>query len=170
MAASAAAAGGGAASIGDTPDFSNEHYYNTPTCSDLFGTVPNGCDIRNPPQLTTNGCTGTPDGLIVNGLPATSLGAIFTDACNQHDACYGAFLATKSKCDTNLGEDMVAFAQERILPAQWAYYEPHVRLQAATYASFLSTDFISMGKYEAAQIEGSCRANSQLLFYYGCIV
>lgn len=140
-----------------------------PACDDLLSTTPSGCNVYSPPVLAVNGCTGSPDGLIVNGLPATSLGAIFRGACNTHDECYGSYLSDKSTCDANLGEDMITFAQQEIPAAQWAYYEPHVRLQAATYAIFLSTDFISLGKYKTAQIEGSCRAHAQLLADYACI-
>jgi len=64
---------------------------------------------------------------------------------------------------------MITFAQQRIPADEWAFYEPYVRLQAAAYAGFLSTDVISMGKYKAAQIEGSCRAHARLLADYGCI-
>lgn len=103
-------------------------------------------------------------GLLIPGtVPAVWLGAIFTRACNKHDVCYGSFLAPKSACDANLGEDMVNLARDRIDPAQWPYYENYVRSQAAAYAGFLSTDFISMGKYEAAQVEGSCRTHAELL-------
>lgn len=138
-------------------------------CDDLWGTSPSDCNVWQPPALIANGCTGSPDHLIVNGLPASSLGAIFTSACNQHDICYGSFLASKSACDVNLQEDMIRTAQEQIPSSQWTYYEPHVRTQAYAFVLFLSTDFISMGKYETAQNEGSCRVHSELMAEYQCI-
>lgn len=164
---------------GSATDFTSEayEYVEMPSCSELEAAV-DGCDIRNPPLLAVDGCGSgwtagiVPDYLWVNGLPATSLGPIFTEACNMHDRCYGTYGRDKDQCDLQLYNDMIAYAQTSISAAQWGYYAPHVKNQAELFASSLH-DGIASGAsknaYLNAQGQGLCRNAHDVAKSLGCI-
>lgn len=151
---------------------------NTEYCEAIEGLVPPGCDLRNPPVLTVNGCGGgmftyaVPDYLVVNGVPVFRLGAIFRDACNAHDTCYGTYLADKATCDAQLEQDMIGFARSELPSFQWYAYGAFIRMQAAAYSNALQTQpilSIANGLYGEAQLQGSCRAYAVRAAENGCL-
>src|SRR5690606_33804701 len=149
-----------------------------PTCESVLASAPSGCDLRNPPPVTTNGCGAgpaagiVPDLLIVNGVPAIQFGNVFTTACDDHDVCYGTFKVSKHTCDQNLESDMIQAARDRIPPLQWPIYEIHVRFQAALYRVALENmpiRLVSQQAYSAAQQQGKCRNVADAANHYGCL-
>lgn len=149
-----------------------------PTCPSVLASAPSGCNLRSPPVLAPDGCGSgptagiVPDFLIVNGTPATSLGSIFTWACNQHDRCYGRYKASKNSCDMKLEEDMINSAMAEIPAVQWPYYEPHVKLQAAAYRLALQNppiSIISRQVYDSSQEKGKCRDISKIANQFDCL-
>lgn len=143
-----------------------------PICASLRSSIPSGCNVASPPSVVVDGCTGVPAALIVNAMPVASLGAIFTQACNNHDRCYSVSGASKSYCDSKLGEDMYEIAEETIPSNKWPYYEPFVRIQANAYASSLYNNFLWLPQalFNAAQKEASCRAVASAMQQAGCVI
>lgn len=140
-------------------------------CTSLRNSVPSGCNVASPPHVTLDGCTGVPDFLVVNGTPASSIGAVFTAACNNHDRCYQTLGSDKQECDLRLEQDMIRNAMESIPSAQWSYYESHVRLQAAAYAYGLYNNvlLIPQNIFNSRQAEAACRAHSQAMILNNCL-
>lgn len=127
------------------------------------------CNLNSPPPLEVNGC-GTaggipvPDFLIAPGAQAAAaaaFGGIFTEACNSHDRCYGTAGSTKSSCDNNLYNDMVAVAEERIPQAVKTVFIPFAQGQAWAYSKFLQWEYVapwtSNPAFNSAQDEALCR-------------
>lgn len=146
-------------------------------CDAISARAPATCDLSNPPILIRNGCgTGAtanivPDSLVVNGIPVTRFGNVFTSACNRHDTCYGTSGSHKDSCDNALGVDMYNKAKDVIPADQWAYYESHVIVQAGFYSAFLQSRFgrvFSDQAFEAAQVDGLCRSLSSSAISTGC--
>lgn len=153
-------------------------------CQFYKDSKPANCDLNNPPPRRVDGCGSgvtagvVPDQLIVNGLPASSLGNIFTDACNAHDDCYAAdypnepgSLVGKEECDIKLGQQMLNDARIKIPSEQWAYYESHVIVQAAAYSLALQnqpTATFANSAFRNAREEGSCRWHAAFKKYHRC--
>lgn len=168
--------GGGSGGDGDGGDTTT-----TPDeaalCSAISELAPIGCNLQNPPVLTTNGCGGgvfaaaVPDYLMINGVPVYQLGPIFRNACNDHDRCYGTYLMGKNACDDQLGVDMVEYARSQMSSTQWLFYRLPVRVQAMGYSNSLQTSvlWISSGLYDTAQKNGACRSYSTQAKENGCL-
>ena len=147
-------------------------------CNAISALVSAECDLKNPPVLTVNGCGGgtsanlVPDYLLVNGVPVVRLGAIFSEACNEHDRCYGTYLFDKEECDASLTLDMIDFAKARMSSVQWLFYQVHVRVQAMNYGAVLQQapiKAIADGLFASAQAEGACRAFAKNAKEAGCL-
>lgn len=139
-------------------------------CTALRSAIPTDCNVASPPHVTVDSCTLVPDFLVVNGTPASSLGSIFTAACNNHDRCYQTLSSNKQLCDIRLEQDMIQSAMEAIPSVQWAYYEPHVRTQAAAYAVGLYNNvfWIPQAVFNSRQNDAACRSISQALIQSNC--
>lgn len=137
-------------------------------CDAIAAKVPTGCNLTNPPLLTTNGCGGgmfanlVPDYLIVKGTPVTRLGPIFTAACNTHDRCYGTYPSDKAACDEDLRGNMIRVIYERFSPTQQFAFGNYVVAQANLYSDMLqgAARTIAQGFFDAGQAAGTCRALS----------
>lgn len=150
-----------------------------PTCPSLLASAPQGCNLAEPPAPTTNGCGAgptagiVPDYLIVNGIPAVQFGSMFTEPCNAHDECYGRFRSGKRHCDEQLELDMIESARQHIPWFQWMAFEPFVLAQASAYRRALESPpiaLIARQAYDAAQVEGKCRAVADAAEAFKCEV
>lgn len=164
--------GGGGGMFEDSSGPIGEGEVTVDNCTWLQANTPAGCDPADPPRVTLDGCTVVPDYLVVNGTPATSLGAVFTSPCNKHDRCYQTLGSNKQECDTQLEHDMIQAAQESIPSSQWAYYESHVRLQAAAYAYGLYNNIplVTTLIFNYRQSQAACRAHVAALKANNCPV
>lgn len=145
-------------------------------CEAIKAKVDDRCNLSSPPLLITNGCGSegselVPDYLIINLVPVTALGPIFTDACNVHDICYGTYPADKTACDAMLYTNMVSFAKSDMSDFQWTVYQFHAVSQAYLYSNALQSPFLAGASGEAfdgAQADGACRYYSTKSREAGC--
>ncbi|WP_139215591.1 hypothetical protein [Lysobacter sp. cf310] len=164
---------------------------NQQMCEALRQDVPEGCNVNAPPPVTMNGCgsAGTaglvPDHLLAphyvvygpstgtvdhTALVVAPFGAVFTSACNAHDACYGHWGADKATCDNSLRNDMVNGANSLIPSSELPRYSTYIQQQANWYSQGLQNpiveSFASNAAYQSAQKQGQCRAYRNLIDQY----
>ena len=148
-----------------------------PTCDDVLGMAPDGCDLANPPVFLANGCGGGPTAgyvpdslvLVVNGSVTLAFEDLFTPACNDHDACYAAQPGNKQNCDDRLPEDMLLQARTRVPPMVWRSFGTQIINQINLYGAFFDSSVgskISEGFFQSAQDESLCRSISNAAALY----
>jgi len=177
-----AGGGGGWGGGTDNTDQSNNPHHDPQhdRCMMVINSTPPGCDLRNPPQLVVNGCGSVgseaiPDYIVspVLATEAVSLGGIFKPACDAHDMCYATLGMSKDACDENLRVGMIAEAQRRMSPLQYAALGPYVHAQAWAYAKGLQWSWVqarySGPAFEQAQRDASCRVTSGSAAANGCL-
>lgn len=110
-----------------------------------------------------------PDYIIAPGAlqaGAASYGAVFRQACNLHDMCYGTAGADKHQCDEKLRDDMVAQAKQSMGDSAFVVFGALVIGQATAYARFLKWEWIepwtSLPAFIRAQEEAFCRKDSEM--------
>lgn len=170
---------GGASSFDDSAYYDDDSFPvpDVPSCDELWDSAPEGCNIANPPTLTTNGCGGgptagiVPDSLVLvdDGAVSIAFPGLFSNACDRHDRCYGTHPGNKGDCDAALANDMLTSARNTIPPIMWRRYGSTVMNQINGYGAFFDSSVgtsISMVFFNSAQSEGLCRAYSHSIELY----
>lgn len=179
-------AGGGGGYFGAASTFDDNAYSyerdlfpepEAPTCEQLAGSAPEGCDVTRPPELATNGCGGgptagiVPDSLVIASGNQISMGfpGLYTDACNRHDTCYGTHPGDKRACDDALVSNMINAARDAIPPIVWQRYGAGIMDQINGYGAFFRSSIgtqVSMVFFNGAQEEDICRNYSDAVRMY----